>query len=75
MSHRDCFHLNVEAGNWSNRGKQPYLFIELHNGQRWAPINSTLGVSRLLTRQSSTSEYLEPCVIADSFVKQLRLLV
>jgi hypothetical protein len=36
------------------------------------PIGNTLGVLRLLTRQSSASEYHEPCVIADDFVEQLR---
>jgi transcription antitermination factor NusG len=49
-----------------------YLFIELRNGQRWTPVNNTLGVLRLLTRKSSVSEWREPCTIGDSFIQQLR---
>ena len=48
-----------------------YLFIELHYGQRWPPINSTYGVNKLLTRKATGSEYLEPAGIADSFINDL----
>ena len=47
-----------------------YIFIELVNGQRWMPINSTYGVARLLTRPSPTGEYNEPCRIDDSFINR-----
>jgi Transcription termination factor nusG len=52
-----------------------YLFIELLDGQRWPPINSTYGVNninKLLTRMATGSEYLEPASIADTFVEQLQ---
>ena len=49
-----------------------YLFIELLDGQRWPPINSTYGVNKLLTRKATGSEYLEPAIIADSFITDLR---
>jgi hypothetical protein len=39
---------------------------------KWTPINGTLGISKLLTRQSSVGEYLEPAWISDSFIRQLR---
>src|SRR6478609_1175175 len=48
-----------------------YLFVELLDGQRWTPINSTFGINRLLTRQATDSEYLEPAIIADSFISNL----
>jgi transcriptional antiterminator RfaH len=48
-----------------------YLLVQL-NGQRWMPINNTLGVMQLLTRQSSVHEYREPCVVSDSFIRQLK---
>jgi transcriptional antiterminator RfaH len=49
-----------------------YVFIELADGQRWVPINSTFGVMRLLTRQANGSEYREPAVIADAFIAGLQ---
>ena len=49
-----------------------YVFIELTDGQRWVPINSTFGVKRLLTRQPDESEYREPAVIADAFIAGLQ---
>ena len=49
-----------------------YVFIELADGQRWIPINSTFGVKRLLTRQTDRSEYREPAVIADAFIAGLQ---
>jgi transcriptional antiterminator RfaH len=49
-----------------------YLFIEILPAQRWAPIASTWGVSRLLTRRSIRSEYREPCVIPEAFICDLR---
>ena len=49
-----------------------YVFIELTDGQRWVPINSTFGVNRLLTRQADGSEYREPAVIADAFITGLQ---
>jgi transcriptional antiterminator RfaH len=40
-----------------------YVFIELHEtGQNWSPINSTLGVSRLLTTRAAEDE-VHPCRI------------
>ena len=48
-----------------------YVFVELLDDQRWTPINSTFGINRLLTRQATDSEYLEPAVIADSFSSNL----
>jgi transcriptional antiterminator RfaH len=48
-----------------------YLLVQ-SNGLRWMPINSTLGVMRLLTRQSSVHEYREPCTISDRFIESLR---
>jgi transcription antitermination factor NusG len=49
-----------------------YLFVELLDGQRWPPINSTYGVNRLLSRRATGSEHLEPARIADTFIEQLQ---
>ena len=49
-----------------------YVFIELADGQRWVSINSTFGVTRLLTRQAEGSEYPESAVIADAFIVGLQ---
>ena len=49
-----------------------YLFIELHNGQRWSPVNSTYGVARLLVRNAPDGLYNAPAIIADSFIEQLQ---
>ena len=43
-----------------------YLFVELLDGQRWPPINSTYGINKLLTRTATGSEYVEPASVADS---------
>jgi transcriptional antiterminator RfaH len=48
-----------------------YLFVEIRPEQRWVPINSTMGVSKLLTRRPDGSEYLEPCAISDAFITRL----
>jgi transcriptional antiterminator RfaH len=48
-----------------------YLFIRLDAGQRWAAINSTYGVLKLLTRMGSDG-YNEPCRIQDDFVAGLK---
>jgi transcriptional antiterminator RfaH len=70
-----CFTLRKRRRNRLETVEQPlfpgYLLVEL-NGHRWMPINSTLGVMRLLTRQSSASEWREPCTISDSFIAQLK---
>jgi transcriptional antiterminator RfaH len=49
-----------------------YLFIEILPEQRWAAIASTWGINRLLTRQSTRSEYHEPCVVPEAFICDLR---
>lgn len=49
-----------------------YIFIELdHDTNNWSPINSTVGVIRLLT-MPTRDEYLRPCVV--DFVDDLRRL-
>ena len=50
-----------------------YLFVEILQDQRWVPIRSTYGINKLLTRTAADSEYLEPAVIADSFINDLML--
>ena len=49
-----------------------YIFIEILQDQRWVPIRSTYGINKLLTRTAAGSEYLEPAVIADSFINDLK---
>ena len=50
-----------------------YVFVELDDkASNWAPINSTLGVRRLLTVAAKDSEYRQPAHIA--FVDDLRRL-
>ena len=49
-----------------------YMFVKLAPDQRWAPINSTTGVVKLLTRKSDKSEYLEPCTVPDDFIAGLQ---
>ena len=49
-----------------------YVFVELLDGQRWALIGSAFGVNRLLTRKAADTEYLEPAIIADSFINDLK---
>jgi len=49
-----------------------YLFIQLLDSQRGTPINSTFGVNKLLTRTAADSEYLEPVIIADTFIAGLK---
>jgi transcriptional antiterminator RfaH len=49
-----------------------YLFVELLPDAHWSPINSTHGVTRLLTYQPADSEYLVPCSIPEALVCGLR---
>jgi transcription antitermination factor NusG len=51
-----------------------YLFVDLQPDQRWAPISSTYGVVKLLTRAVDGSEhgYREPCVIDDALISGLQ---
>jgi transcription antitermination factor NusG len=49
-----------------------YIFVNIGDHQRWAAINSTYGVSRLLVRKSPYHEYDEPSVISDAFITQLK---
>jgi transcriptional antiterminator RfaH len=48
-----------------------YVFVELADGQRWPPINSTWGIQRLITHQSDNDEYQAPSIVPDSFIERL----
>jgi transcription antitermination factor NusG len=49
-----------------------YIFVNIREDQRWSSINYTLGILRLLTRQSSLREWREPYPISDAFVARLQ---
>jgi transcription antitermination factor NusG len=49
-----------------------YLLVAIEPDMRWAAINSTAGINRLLTRKSDTSEYHVPCFLDDNFVSGLK---
>ena len=49
-----------------------YVFVKLDDDSTWSPINSTLGVRRLLTNAVKESEYRRPARIP--FVEDLRRL-
>jgi transcriptional antiterminator RfaH len=48
-----------------------YLFIHISADQYWVPINNTWGVTRLMVSKTASSEYDEPAVITDDFIKRL----
>jgi transcription antitermination factor NusG len=48
------------------------MFILLEPHRRWAVVNSTYGVIRLLTRKTDKSEYLQPCTVSDDFIAGLQ---
>ncbi len=53
-----------------------YAFVSIENGRRWASINSTPGVIRLMTTHGSVvrelGEYLHPIPVSDRVIAGLR---